>query len=157
MPTSLLAVRGPAPPPPNVPELDEEHLELTLRERLELHRNQPGCVKCHEGIDPWGLPFEEFNAAGLFRAGETVACDSTLPDGTDIENVLDLKTYLANDRLDQLAFSVLKHLSTWATGRTLRYSELENLKIESRYLRESGYRMQDLLQFVLRSDIFLKK
>ena len=27
---------------------------LTLREKLERHRNPKGCVKCHTGIDPWG-------------------------------------------------------------------------------------------------------
>ena len=41
----------PAPPPPNVPDLEEdESSELSLRERLERHRDQPGCAKCHRGI-----------------------------------------------------------------------------------------------------------
>ncbi|GIS59121.1 MAG: hypothetical protein CM1200mP2_13460 [Planctomycetaceae bacterium] len=58
----------PEPPPPNVPDLSEDDKEkLTLRQRLERHRNQKGCAKCHAGFDPWGLPFEQFDAGGLFR------------------------------------------------------------------------------------------
>ena len=58
----------PEPPPPNVPDLPRENSEKkTLRERLEQHRNQNGCMQCHEKIDPWGLPFEQFDGAGLLK------------------------------------------------------------------------------------------
>ena len=44
----------PPPPPPDVPELEEEHEAITgttLRERLEQHRDDPGCCKlpCKNG------------------------------------------------------------------------------------------------------------
>src|SRR4026207_1068963 len=45
----------PAPPPPNVPALQEDTQALSLRERLERHRNQPACAQCHAKIDPWGV------------------------------------------------------------------------------------------------------
>ncbi|MFN7841685.1 MAG: DUF1592 domain-containing protein, partial [Pirellula sp.] len=44
----------PDDPPPNVPKL-EDLTNLTLRHRLDQHRNVKGCLKCHMGIDPWGL------------------------------------------------------------------------------------------------------
>ena len=76
----------PDDPPPNVPALPEDDAEhLTLREKLERHRNQEGCAKCHAGIDPWGLPFEQFDAAGLFKRSSTVGASSTLPDETETE------------------------------------------------------------------------
>src|SRR4030095_9654737 len=40
----------PEPPPPNVPELKEDTRHLSLRERLEQHRNQPACAQCHAKI-----------------------------------------------------------------------------------------------------------
>ena len=46
----------PDDPPPNVPALKEETQQLSLRERLERHRNQRGCAQCHSKIDPWGIP-----------------------------------------------------------------------------------------------------
>ncbi len=57
----------PDDPPPNVPALKEETKSLSLRERLERHRNQPGCAQCHAKIDPWGVPFEELDAGGRLK------------------------------------------------------------------------------------------
>ena len=146
----------PDDPPPNVPALREETKQLTLRERLEQHRNQRGCVQCHSGIDPWGVPFEEFDAGGRLKR-ELVDARSTLPDTTEVTGFNDLKRYLVEDRLDQVAFSVLKHLATYATGRTLSYNELEFLKKDGLRLKESGYRFQDMVRYVVHSPIFLEK
>lgn len=148
----------PDDPPPNVPALPKENAnKLTLRQRLELHRNQKGCVKCHSGIDPWGLPFEEFDAGGLRKTNAKVDARSTLPDGTKVAGFNGLQAYLANDRLDQVAFSVLKHLTTYAVGRRLTFNEIEFLKEKSVRLKPDGYRMRDMLRFVVKSPMFLEK
>lgn len=146
----------PADPPPNVPALEEDTSKLSLRERLQKHRNQKGCVKCHEGIDPWGVPFEQFDAGGLFTKG-AVEASSTLPDKTEVRDLNALRSYLANDRIDQVAFSVLKHLASYAIGRTLTYNEIETLKQTSIQLKPDGYRMKDMVRFVVKSDLFMKK
>lgn len=147
----------PDDPPPNVPKLPEDDgKHLTLRQKLERHRNQEGCAKCHSGIDPWGLPFEQYDAGGLFKA-DAVDARSKLPDGKEIQDLVSLKAYLADDRLDHVAFSFLKHVSTYALGRSLTYNELVFLQTEGIRLRDSGYRMQDLIRFVIKSDMFLKK
>jgi hypothetical protein len=146
----------PDDPPPNVPALEKDTTHLPLRERLKRHRNQPGCVKCHEGIDPWGVPFEEFDAGGLRKRGE-VDARSTLPDDTEVAGLIALKDYLAEDRVDQVAFSFLKHLSAYAVGRSLTYNESRMLKEESVELKADGYRMQDMIRFVVTSEIFLEK
>ena len=147
----------PDDPPPNVPALPESDTKLTLREKLERHRNQKGCVKCHSGIDPWGIPFEEFDAGGLFKNDTVVDARSTLPDETEIANFNGLKAYLANDRIDQVAFSFLKHLSCYAIGRSLTYNEIEFLKEKGIELKADGYRMQDMVRFVIKSPLFLEK
>ncbi|HIE99070.1 MAG TPA: DUF1592 domain-containing protein [Planctomycetes bacterium] len=148
----------PDDPPPNVPTLPEDDTsQLTLRERLERHRNQKGCVKCHEGIDPWGVPFESYDAGGLFRNDPGVDTRSTLPDETEVRDLNDLKSYLAHERIDQVAFSFLKHLSCYALGRSLTYNEIVFLKQQSIELKPGDYRMRDMIQFVVNSDLFLKK
>ncbi len=147
----------PDDPPPNVPALPEDDSKLTLREKLERHRNQSGCAKCHAGIDPWGVPFEQFDAGGLFKTGANVDARSTLPDETEVASLNELKTYLADDRIDQVAFSFLKHLATYAAGRGLTYNEIEFLREEGIRLRVDGYRMQDMIRFVIQSEIFLEK
>ena len=147
----------PDDPPPNVPELPaDDGRKLTLKEKLEQHRNQAGCAKCHAGIDPWGIPFEQFDAGGLFRE-EEVDARSTLPDESEVIGLDGLKTYLEDDRMDQVVFSFLKHLASYAIGRNLTYNEIEFLKVESIKLRSQDYRLQDLVRFVVKSPLFLEK
>ncbi len=146
----------PDDPPPNVPTLKEDTTGLTLRQRLEQHRNQPGCQQCHTKIDPWGVPFEEFDAAGRLKA-QPVDARSQLPDKTEISGTNELKRYLSEDRIDQVAFSFMKQLATYATGRTLSYNELKVLKKDGLKLKASGYPMKDMVRFVVNSKLFLEK
>jgi hypothetical protein len=145
----------PDDPPPNVPTLKEE-MKLSLRERLEQHRNQPGCANCHSKIDPWGLPLETFDAGGRMKK-QLPDARSLLPDKTEVADAIDLKRHLAEDRIDQVAFSVLKHLTTYACGRTLTYNELESLKRDSTRLKADGYPMQSMVRSVVSSPMFLEK
>lgn len=153
-----IVAEPPDDPPPNVPALPKKNTKkLTLRQRLEQHRNQKGCAKCHEGIDPWGVPFEQFDAGGLFKQGARDEGRSTLPDDTEVADFNGLQKYLVRDRIDQVAFSVLYHLSTYAVGRKLTYNEIEFLKENGLKLKPGGYRMRDMLRFVVKSPIFLEK
>ncbi len=151
-----IVAEPPDDPPPNVPALQEDTKTLSLRERLEKHRNQPGCANCHAKIDPWGVPFEEYDAGGRLRA-KAPDTRSTLPDKTTVTGFADLRRYLADDRIDQVAFSALKHLATYAAGRNLSYSELDYLRREGLKLKPTGYRMQDMIRLVVTSRVFLEK
>jgi hypothetical protein len=146
----------PDDPPPNVPDLKADSEGLTLRQRLEQHRSIPGCMQCHMKIDPWGVALEEFDAGGRLKR-EPADASSTLPDGSEVSGVQELKQYLSQDRIDQVAFSVLKHLMIYANGRTLTYNELNSLKQDGLTLRADGYRMQDMIRFVVHSETFLEK
>jgi hypothetical protein len=145
----------PDDPPPNVPTVKDDP-SLSLRQRLERHRNQPGCAQCHSKIDPWGIPLEEFDAGGRLKPMPADA-GSTLPDRTEVAGFEGLRKYLAEDRIDQVAFSLLKHLTAYATGRSLTYNELTLLKRDGANLKGNGYRMQDLVQYVVRSAMFVEK
>ena len=146
----------PDDPPPNVPDLEADTEGLSLRERLEQHRNQPGCMECHTKIDPWGVALEEFDAGGRLKQ-QPADARSTLPDSTEVSGISDLKRYLGQDRIDQVAFSVLKHLVIYANGRSLTYNELNHLKEDGLRLRAGDYRMQDMIRYVVSSKLFLEK
>ena len=89
----------PAPPPPAVPNLDtgdEELALLPLKRQLERHQDSDACARCHQAIDPWGIPLEEYDAIGLHRQtvsrrlGERVLSHpvdaaSVLPDGRRVD------------------------------------------------------------------------
>ena len=153
-----IVAEPPDDPPPNVPQLPQDDgSQLTLREKLERHRDQPGCAKCHAGIDPWGLPFEAFDASGQLKAAGITATGSTLPDGAQVNDMNGLKAYLATERIDQVAFSFMKHLACYAIGRSLTYNEFQSLREQGKTLRSNDYRMHDMIRFVIKSDMFLKK
>ena len=69
----------------------------------------------------------------------------------------DLRRYLGEDRMDQVAFSVLKHLATYAAGRTLTYNEVDYLKRDGLKLKPAGYRMKDMIRYVVNSKVFIEK
>ena len=61
-----------AEPPAEVPALSDSAGEsaekaLTIAELLARHRNVESCNDCHFRLDPWGLPFEQYNAIGQFQ------------------------------------------------------------------------------------------
>jgi mono/diheme cytochrome c family protein len=151
-----IVAEPPDDPPPNVPDLKADTEGLTLRQRLEQHRNVTACRQCHTKIDPWGVALEEFDAGGRLKR-ENVDASSTLPDGSAVSGTNDLKRYLSQDRIDQVAYSVLKHLATYATGRSLTYNEQNALRQDGLTLSADGYRMQDLIRYVVRSEMFLEK
>jgi mono/diheme cytochrome c family protein len=61
-----------APPPAEVPALSDtagEEVEnaTTIKEMLRIHRTVESCNDCHARLDPWGIPFEEYNAIGQYQ------------------------------------------------------------------------------------------
>jgi hypothetical protein len=151
-----IVAEPPADPPPNVPALKESSKNLTLRQRLEEHRDVASCRACHAKIDPWGVALEEFNAGGRLKT-QPVDARSVLPDRTEVSGANDLKRHLATDRIDQVAFSFLQHLAIYATGRSLTYHERSQLKEDARRLKSDGYRMKSMFRYVINSPMFLEK
>ena len=64
-------VDDPVPPPPpdagSIPADDVLADGLTLRERLEAHRQDESCINCHERMDPYGFALESYDPIGRWR------------------------------------------------------------------------------------------
>jgi hypothetical protein len=76
---------APVPPMPNnVPPLNEDANRggkiLTMRERMEEHRKNPGCAACHKIMDPIGLSMENFDAVGAGARATATASSTGLAD-----------------------------------------------------------------------------
>ena len=85
-----------APPPSEVPALSDSagaSLEkaLSIAQLLEKHRTVESCNDCHFRLDPWGIPFEEYNAVGQFQT--KVPKDGTRVNRYDTREHSDLKNY----------------------------------------------------------------
>src|SRR5207249_1016022 len=95
---------------------------VTLRDRLEEHRSDVACAKCHALFDPLGLAFETFDAAGRFRTldnGKPVDATGKLirtdVDGTFVD-ARDLAHRLAGS--PQVRSCMVKQWFRFAYGRT---------------------------------------
>ncbi|MFO0824296.1 MAG: DUF1592 domain-containing protein [Gemmataceae bacterium] len=60
------------PPPADVPALVDTagasaEKAATIKDLLARHRKQASCNACHASLDPWGIPFEQYNAIGKFQ------------------------------------------------------------------------------------------
>lgn len=67
---SLLGRRLRPPPDAVVPVPPDLHPDLTTRERIAMQTKGADCMTCHKMINPLGFTFENFDAAGRFRAME---------------------------------------------------------------------------------------
>ena len=153
----------PAPPPPDVPDLDEtnpDFAKLTIREQLEVHRDKESCASCHRGIDPWGIALENFDAIGRFRTeahNKPVVASDTLPNGTELDGVVSLKNYLVEHRSEDFARALVSRLTVYALGRNLELSDEDLIDDLTNSFANNDYQMMHLIQELVASDAFRVK
>jgi mono/diheme cytochrome c family protein len=150
----------PPPPPPAVPEIDltdPEILKLTLKERMEDHRIDPACMACHARIDPWGIAFENFDAAGGWRdmvKDRPVDATSVLFNQQTLNGMEGLKRFLLENRQDQFARAMTHKLSAYALGRPLTFADRASVEQITADLRNKDDGLATLITLVVTSDLF---
>lgn len=147
----------PPPPPPAVPEIDvadPEIAKLTLKERLEQHRDDPACFSCHQRIDPWGIAFENFDAVGSWRTSDSTA---VLFNGDPLDGMTGLKEYLLANRQDQFAEALVHKMTTFALGRPLSFGDRAQITGITADLRNEDDGLATLIHLIVQSEIFRTK
>ncbi|MEC8251626.1 MAG: DUF1592 domain-containing protein [Planctomycetota bacterium] len=150
----------PPPPPAAVPEIDladPRIAQMTLRERIEDHRNQAACRSCHQKIDPWGLAFENYDAVGGWRDaidGEPVEALGVLYNDQRLEGMDGLKRFLLLHRQDQLVRAMVRKLTTFALGRPLTFSDLAAIDELTAEVRRRGDGLATMIRVIAASDLF---
>jgi len=135
------------PPPPEVnTELDAPSGEgETMREKLAEHRLNPACTGCHQFIDPPGLLFESFDAAGVFRELENgVPVDSSGDlDGIPLADARGLAELLRDD--PRVGRCMVTQLFRHAQGRLDTPDEAPTIDdLDARFVA-ADHRFLDLL------------
>ena len=152
----------PPPPPPAVPEIDvadPEIMKLTLRQRMEDHRNKAACMSCHVKIDPWGIAFENFDAVGKWRTqsqGNDIDASSLLYNEHEIDGVDGVKRFLLANRQDQFARAIVEKMATFALGRPLTFGDRAEIERITAKLRRNGDGLQSLILQLVKSELFQK-
>jgi mono/diheme cytochrome c family protein len=145
---------APPPPPPNVPPLDTKPgaKPRTIRERMAAHR-APGCVSCHQLIDPLGFPLEGFDAVGAWRtheAGAAIDASSRLADGRTVNGVAELRAALAA-RPEAFVQTLTEKLMTYALGRGLQHYDMPVVRAIVRDSKAKNYSFTSVLLGIARS------
>jgi hypothetical protein len=140
----------PPPPPPNVPSLNEDKdvSQLSMRQRMELHRASPVCASCHARMDPLGFALENFDGLGRWRAG--VDASGVLPDGTKIDGPVGLRQVLL-DKKDQFVTTATERLLTYALGRGVEPYDMPAVRTIARDAAPRDYRWSSIIMGVVTS------
>lgn len=175
----LLSGRVPDVPITVDAKVPEDH-HKTLRERLDKVTSAQQCIKCHQYMNPLGLPFEQFDDFGRFRSQEAlehpeniVGNQNNLPvykalpvnprgaiDSTGIA-ALDGEVEDAFDLIDRLAKSprvrqsFIRHAFRFFMGRNEMLSDSRTLMDADKAYVQSGGSFRAVVISLLTSDSFL--
>ncbi len=158
----LLGERIPAPPA-NVPDLPEDEADLgdlTLREVLAKHRENPSCAVCHAKFDFAGLVFEGYGPIGDRRekdlGGKPIDAGTTFPNGAEGQGLAGLENYLLKHRGEPFQENLCRKLLAYGLGRSLLLSD-ELLIDEMQQALAKEDRFSRLVEVIVSSPQFLKK
>jgi hypothetical protein len=155
----------PAPPPPNVPALEDTAAKAELkaptqRELLALHRADPKCASCHSRMDPPGLAMEAFNAFGRVRAyeaGQKIDPSGELATGEKFSGADDIKRTLVEKHRMEFYRTLTEKLMTYVLGRGVEYYDVPTVDAIAEKLDQNGGRFSTLLFGVLDSAAFQQR
>lgn len=186
---AILGDRVP-PPPADVPALsdsagDSAEKALTISALLAKHRRKESCRDCHSRLDPWGIPFERYNAVGKFQpmvpkegtrvsgfdsrrhkdlsdyrayvsSLNTVPVDaqSRVPGGPKVDGMPALKSYLLENRSDDIGKNVLRRLLSYGLGRELTWHDRFAVQELFEQTKAKDFRFRDMIVSICQSKLF---
>jgi hypothetical protein len=161
---NILGLPPPVPPPGVEADLSDEtvpegRVARTLRERLELHLEDPVCASCHQIIDPFGFALENFDLVGRWRetdSGYPIDASATLVDGTPISGPVDLRLALL-DRADSFVTAMTERLLTYALGRVVQNYDMPAVRRIVRDAASEDYSLPAIVLGIVASDPFQMK
>ncbi len=166
------------PPPPGVSAVDPDTRgTTTVREQLEKHRADANCAACHAKIDPAGFALEAFDPIGglrdcyrsngqgdeppekgktdwrvTYKLGPQVDPSGTLTDGRPFTGPNALNALLISDPA-RLARAFVSHLSRYATGAEVSYSDRAEIRRIVESTKSSEHGLRSLIHALASSEI----
>jgi Protein of unknown function (DUF1592)/Protein of unknown function (DUF1588)/Protein of unknown function (DUF1585)/Protein of unknown function (DUF1587)/Protein of unknown function (DUF1595)/Planctomycete cytochrome C len=156
---------SPAPPPDDVPALNDEpqpEKPRSGRESLEQHRANPACASCHRVLDPIGFALENFDAVGTWRTrdggtlGDEIDASGQLVDGTKVDGAISLRQALVREQ-ETFVRTFTEKLLTYAVGRGLTAADMPVVRSTVRDARDENYRFSALVLGIVHSTPFLMR
>ena len=148
----------PSPPPPEV-ETDLDNVapeeNLTVRERLAIHRENPTCNGCHGVMDPLGFALENFDVDGTWRdvdreSGKPIDASGTLPDGSEIGGPNELRDALLA-RPEQFVQTFVEKLLAYSLGRSTEWYDMPAVRQVARESAADDYSFSAIVLGIVQS------
>jgi hypothetical protein len=145
-----------------VPTLEEsnkgnESAPKSVRDQLELHRQNPACSGCHRVIDPPGFALENFDSIGEWRTvmpnGAKIDANGVLADGTKINGPAELRQAILK-RPEAFVTIITERLMIYALGRGLEPADMPVVRRIVRKAGENGYRLSTIVNEIIESAPF---
>ena len=141
-------------------KLPDEPTE-TLRHRMRVTQ-EDYCWRCHQKMDPLGLPFERYNHIGLLRdkeegrpvdtRGEIILSGDPALDGPVKDPLEMINKLAASERVNQV---FVRHVFRYWMGRNETINDAPILQEAYKAYRDNHGSMKALLTSLLTSDAFL--
>jgi hypothetical protein len=179
-----LVGRPPEPPPAAVPAVEPDvRGATTIREQLDLHRNNQTCAHCHAKFDPAGFALESFDVIGGertryrairdgegefaprskafeklgirggFKIGPEVDPSGTLLDGRSFRDVREFQSLIAKDA-HALLTNMARQFLVYSTGREVSFADRQAVQQIVARTAAKGGGVRTLLHEIIRSDLF---
>ena len=141
-----------------VPALEEttEGKELSMREAMAAHRQNPVCASCHLRMDALGFALENFDGIGQWRTTDgtsPIDASGTLPDGAKFGGPEEFREALAQRRED-FVHNFTERLLTYALGRAVQYYDMPAVRAILRDAASTDYRWSSLILGIVDSQPF---
>lgn len=152
----------PPEPPANVPDFEvvrQGRPNASLREQMEIHREDPGCASCHRQMDALGFGFENFDAIGRWRDKEgklKIDPSGELPGGEKFQGPLDLVKILSQ-RQAEFSRSLASRMLVYALGRGLLPPDRCAVDKIAETLAKDNDRFSTLVTEIVLSEPFRKR
>lgn len=147
-------------PPKDVPRLPEDEAieALSVRQLTEKHTTDPKCAGCHRRIDPFGYSLEAFDAIGRLRdhdlGGRPIDTRTKVMDGSEINGLEGLRTYLLTQRRDAFLRQFCRKLLGYSLGRGVQLSDNPLITEMQAKLKKSDYRVTAAIEAIVQSRQF---
>jgi hypothetical protein len=141
--------RHPPAPKVAVADIDEQQdaAELTLREKVERHRENAACAVCHDRIDPPGFALENFDAIGRWRdkdGDDVIDPSGELPGIGEFRTPEEFRSLLLSEKR-RFVQGFAEHLLSYALGRKLEYFDVPVVEQIVDRTIEDDYRISRLI------------
>lgn len=152
----------PPDPPPDVPQLDATQKakpNLTLRQQLEVHRQNAVCASCHKTMDALGFGLENFDAVGRWRdkdGKDAIDSSGILPNGDKFKGPSELTGVLVQ-RKQEFARCFTEKMMVYALGRGLAPYDRCAADNIVKAAEQDQYKISAVVTQIVLSDPFRKR